>query len=416
VLFASNLRSGDKGVTWSAMSGCDGVYGGSSDTGLLYGKKANSIVRSRDKGVTWTRIADVEGGFDDLAVDHRTGRVYAASQERLKVFENSAWKTLETPRDQYGNARVNTVAVDPAAPTVVYVGGPRNLYASHATVCRSTDGGKTWRNLTNTAPLGGGVTDSPHEVSAIRVNPLTREAWVNGQCYGMWKIAPPAPNEKGLTASEASAPRAAALPPVPVDAVAVKPDSSPETESPLVPSPGYWPDYPTAWDNVHNGFVETARRDASKIRVVFLGDSITRGWDKTLWKTHFEPLGAVNFGIGGDGVQQVQWRVEHGELDPLKPKLIVLMIGINNFWGKKGTNDEIVAGTAKLVRTLREKQPQSKILLVGILPAIESPTDGTRARIKAINAGYAKLADGKTVRFLDIGSAFWNRTGVSRRP
>ena len=187
-------------------------------------------------------------------------------------------------------------------------------------------------------------------------------------------------------------------------------------ENPLVPSPGYWPDYPTAWNNVHNGFVETAHRDASKIRVVFLGDSITQGWDKTLWKTHFEPVGAVNFGIGGDGVQQLQWRVGHGELDPLKPKLIVLMIGINNFWGKKGTDDEIVEGTTNLVRTLREKQPQSRILLLGILPAIESPTDGTRTRIKRINTRYAKLADGKSVRFLDIGPAFLEPDGrISRK-
>lgn len=184
-----------------------------------------------------------------------------------------------------------------------------------------------------------------------------------------------------------------------------------EAENPLISSPGYWPDYPTAWNEVHKGFLEKARRDASRIRVVFLGDSITQGWDKALWKTHFEPVGAVNFGIGDDGVQQVQWRVEHGELDPLRPKLIVLMIGINNFWGKKGTNEEIVKGATKLVRTIREKQPQSSILLLGILPAIENPKDGTRSRIKTINSGYARLADSKSVRFLDIGSAFLEPDG-----
>ncbi|MBC8103738.1 MAG: hypothetical protein H7Z41_14280 [Cytophagales bacterium] len=184
-----------------------------------------------------------------------------------------------------------------------------------------------------------------------------------------------------------------------------------ETQNPLVPSPGYWPEYPKGWRNLHEDFVAKARRDASKIKVVFLGDSITQSWDKALWQKHFAPAGAVNFGIGGDGVQQLQWRVDHGELDPLTPKLIVLMIGINNFWGKKGTSDEIAQGTAKLVKTLREKQPQSKILLLGILPAIESPTDGTRVRIKAINAQYAKIADGRSVRFLDIGNAFLEPDG-----
>ncbi|MBC8103737.1 MAG: hypothetical protein H7Z41_14275, partial [Cytophagales bacterium] len=214
VLFASNLRSDDKGVTWRPMSDCDGVYTCRFATGTLIGKKKSTVVRSDDRGVTWTKVADVEGGVDDLAVDQKTGRIYAASQERLKAFENGAWRTVETPRDQYGNVRVTTVAADPKVPAVLYVGGPRNLYASHATVCRSTDGGTTWTNLTVTTPLSKEGADGPHEVSAIRVDPVTRDAWVNGQCFGMWRIASPGAKEGGLSAVRASAPRAEAPPPV----------------------------------------------------------------------------------------------------------------------------------------------------------------------------------------------------------
>jgi photosystem II stability/assembly factor-like uncharacterized protein len=220
VLFASDLRSADGGKTWGRMEGCDGVYTHAPGTKVLYGKKGSAVVRSADHGATWQKVAEAEGGFDDLAVDHRTGRVYIASQERLKVWEpkaaGGAWTTLETPRNQYGDGRVSTVAVDPQAPDVVYVGGPNNIYNSHATICRSPDGGRTWRNLTVTAPLKGGVKDGPHEVSAIRVHPRTREAWVAGQCFGMWRIAPPAKGEKGLPAAQASAPRAV-LPPTPAD-------------------------------------------------------------------------------------------------------------------------------------------------------------------------------------------------------
>ena len=210
--FASNLRTADGGATWQPMAACDGVFTSGPVSKALYGRKGDSVVRSADHGLTWQKVADVEGGFGDLAVDEKARRVYVASQDKLKVWDGGTWTTLETPRDQYGNSRVWTVATDPQDGRVVYVGGPRNTYATKSTVCRSVDGGRTWRNLTITAPLRAGLADGPHEVSAIRVNPATREAWVNGQCYGMWRLAPPAPGERGVSAALASAPPAV-LPP-----------------------------------------------------------------------------------------------------------------------------------------------------------------------------------------------------------
>ena len=182
ILFASNWRSTDKGASWEKMADCDGVFTDDGRGGLL-GRKGSALVRSTDGGASWQKIADVEGGFSDLAFDGKRGRFFVASQEKLKVWENGAWKTLETPRDQYGNSRVITVAADSQNSDIVYVGGPRNIYASSATIARSTDGGATWENLT--------AGDGPLEVAWIRVHPTTREAWVNGQCYGMWRLAPP---------------------------------------------------------------------------------------------------------------------------------------------------------------------------------------------------------------------------------
>lgn len=66
------------------------------------------------------------------------------------------------------------------------------IFALSLTVCRSTDAGRAFVNLTVTAPLvGKNDRDGPHEVAAIRVHPRTRAAWANGQCYGMWRIAAP---------------------------------------------------------------------------------------------------------------------------------------------------------------------------------------------------------------------------------
>jgi photosystem II stability/assembly factor-like uncharacterized protein len=193
VCFASNWRSADGGKTWRAMQGCDAVFIASPAAPReLIGKAGDAIVVSEDRGVTWRKVADVPGGnIRDVAYDHRRKRFYVASQDQLKAYEGGAWTVLETPKDQFGNRRVRTVAVDPVNPDVVYAGGSADIYATFATLCRSTDAGKTWKNLTVTAPLGRGVTNGPREVNAVRVHPRTREAWVNGQCYGMWRIAAP---------------------------------------------------------------------------------------------------------------------------------------------------------------------------------------------------------------------------------
>ena len=183
ILFASNWRSADKGATWQAMANCDGVFIAAPD-GMLIGKKGDAIITSRDSGATWQNVASVPGGFADIAYDHKRKRFYVASEDRLKQWQNGAWKTLDTPHNQYDGIEVVTVAVDPVMPDVVYAGGPSNVLTNQATVVRSTDGGATWANLTT----GNG----PHEVAMIRVHPKTREAWLNGQCFGMWKIAPPA--------------------------------------------------------------------------------------------------------------------------------------------------------------------------------------------------------------------------------
>jgi hypothetical protein len=134
VYFASDLRTADTGNTWSRMTACDSVIAAAPLTGTLWGKKGNSVVTSADHGVTWHSITEVEGGFQDLAIDPETARLYVASQDRLKVYQRGHWTTLETPHDQFGNQRVWSVAVDPQDPRVLYIGGPRNVYTSQATI------------------------------------------------------------------------------------------------------------------------------------------------------------------------------------------------------------------------------------------------------------------------------------------
>jgi hypothetical protein len=202
--FAYDHRTADGGKTWAHMDGCEGVFAYHAQNGLLYGKRGEAVVTSNDHGATWTVLTSVPGGFSDLAVDHERNAVYAASQDHLKRFANGTWSTIDTPADQYGATRVKTVATDPVQPAIIYVGGYANVLATHAAVCRSTDRGQTWTNLTATTPLSRDGMGSPHEVGWIRVHPVTREAWAAGQCFGMWRIAPPKTDAGGKPAAEAS--------------------------------------------------------------------------------------------------------------------------------------------------------------------------------------------------------------------
>src|SRR3954454_12867028 len=114
---------------------------------------------------------------------------------------------------------------------------------------------------------------------------------------------------------------------------------------------------------MHEGFLERARQ--GNIDLLFLGDSITQGWNgngKAVWQRHYAPRNPANFGIGGDRTQHVLWRLDNGEVDPIKPKVVVLMIGTNNLGSN--SDDQIVEGITTIVSRLRSKLPESKVLLL----------------------------------------------------
>ncbi len=84
------------------------------------------------------------------------------------------------------------------------------------------------------------------------------------------------------------------------------------------------------WMQHHETLLAMTKAHAKEIKVVFLGDSITEGWGgngKSVWDKHYAPLGAYNYGIGGDTTQNVLWRIQNHELDGINPKVLVLKIG-----------------------------------------------------------------------------------------
>lgn len=148
--------------------------------------------------------------------------------------------------------------------------------------------------------------------------------------------------------------------------------------------------------------------------LLFIGDSITQGWEgggKDVWAKAFSPRGAINLGISGDRTQHVIWRLRNGNLDGLAkpkagspPKLAVVMIGTNN--SGDDTPENITAGVTEVVKTLHDRVPATKVLVLAIFPRAEKADDPVRAKLATVNAALAKLADGQSVHFLDIGKAF----------
>lgn len=185
---------------------------------------------------------------------------------------------------------------------------------------------------------------------------------------------------------------------------------------------GSWMTNPTPrpgdWLKKHQAFL--AQAQAGNIDVLFLGDSITAGWlgsGLATWRQHFAPLKAANFGIVGDGTQNVLWRITNGELDGFRAKVVVLLIGTNNIPHKfDNTTQEreatlVTEATALLIRTIQAKQPQARILLHAILPRGEWDNPG-RQCIRLVNAKHDALAS-DTVRTLDLGHLFLDGEHIS---
>jgi lysophospholipase L1-like esterase len=155
-------------------------------------------------------------------------------------------------------------------------------------------------------------------------------------------------------------------------------------------------------------------KDTPDTELLFIGDSITQGWEgegKQVWEKQYAKRKAVNLGIGGDRTQHVLWRLENAPLDGVKPKAAVVMIGTNNSNGEDNTPGQIAEGITAIVRKLRERLPNTKILLLAIFPRSENFAP-QRGKLTQVNQVIAKLDDGQNVHFLDIGHRFLNNDGV----
>jgi lysophospholipase L1-like esterase len=206
----------------------------------------------------------------------------------------------------------------------------------------------------------------------------------------------------------------------------------------------------------HKDFLKRIEESKGVGDVLFLGDSITHGWEgQKAWQEHFGSFKPVNLGIGGDQTGHVLWRITEGhELDQLKPKAAVIMIGTNNIGGHSA--QQIAGGIKAIVEELKRQKPNIKVLVLGVFPrggsadaerSLEQITDGIKPineelkkekpdikvlnvlvrnlekqrgtipaaklnkKVAEINAIIANLDDGKSVFYKDIGKEFLDQSG-----
>ena len=146
--------------------------------------------------------------------------------------------------------------------------------------------------------------------------------------------------------------------------------------------------------------------------LVLCGDSITHnweGWGKPVFEEYFSNYKTLNLGYGGDKTQHLLWRLQNGELDGYKAKLVAVMIGTNNV---EDPAEDVAAGIKASLDVIREKQPEAKILLMPIFPRDKQPTNERRVKNEKVNEMIKNYADGEKIVWLDFNKKLMQEDGT----
>lgn len=168
------------------------------------------------------------------------------------------------------------------------------------------------------------------------------------------------------------------------------------------------------WADRHAAVLEAARvhPDAD---LLLIGDSIINNYDKArppdenflpIWKQFYEPRKAINLGFSGDTTANVLWRLSHGEVDGLHPRGAVLLVGTNDTGRANESAEETETGIDAVIAAIEQRLPETRIMLLGILPS-DISADKT-ARDRQVNRYLADCyGENAHVTYLDIGSIFY---------
>ncbi len=156
------------------------------------------------------------------------------------------------------------------------------------------------------------------------------------------------------------------------------------------------------WNKRHQEKLVSVRSNPP--RKVIIGNSITHYWNEAKglgngpesWKKYMSPNGFLNLGYGWDRIENVLWRVYHGELDGYEAEEVAVLIGSNNL--DINSDDEIVDGLEFLLRQIKLRQPNALIKVIGILPRINK-----EEHVLALNKSIRDMANRNNFQYIDVG-------------
>jgi lysophospholipase L1-like esterase len=170
---------------------------------------------------------------------------------------------------------------------------------------------------------------------------------------------------------------------------------------------------------------EAKQEELRQVRpdLVFLGDSIMQAWEKRgppdwldfapVWQRFYGDRKAINLGFTGDTTAHLLWRIQNGEVAGIAPKVAVVLIGANNLGRLHWSGEDTIAGIDAVVAELRRRLPQTKLVLLAMLPSDRSAwvTETTLTVNRALAARYGR---GGEVTYLDLAHVFMKDGRLNR--
>jgi lysophospholipase L1-like esterase len=196
--------------------------------------------------------------------------------------------------------------------------------------------------------------------------------------------------------------------------------------------PALWPVTPTAghwggakWLEAHGRLVEHVGERRGPVDILLVGDSIIQQWGSVLdrrplnaaWQGRFGRYQTVNLGLAGDKTQNVLWRLAHGGVEGLRPRVVLLLIGNNNMYFTRETGVAAAAGGVRAcVDQLRARFPEAGLVVVTILPA-HAPGHAFYEDIRSTNAALwaMRLEADPHVHLLDLWPDLTEADGTLKR-